>query len=199
MNDAAAAPFFKPWLPERFNGTLILAESHFKGDETLGVTGWIKHPDSEWPQAFITKYVQDKRDTDDPALRALRHSFVYDGSVLGRVDFWDSHAYSHLIPRLMKERDERPSAQDAAGAREQFKLIVAAVEPVRILIVSAWAVAILKQDSDDHDYKKVGDNDYWEMRFQGVPAVGIHHPNAWKRLGYTLERAQLATARLRAM
>ena len=73
------------------------------------------------------------------------------------------------------------------------------VEPVRILIASAWAVAVLKQASDTGDYKKVGDNDYWEMRFQGLPAVGIHHPSAWKRVGYDLERARLATARLRSM
>jgi len=56
-------PYFTPWHPPAFNGTLIVAESVPKG-EAPGITGWGAHFDSEWPRNFIIRHVEAKRDQD---------------------------------------------------------------------------------------------------------------------------------------
>jgi hypothetical protein len=192
-------PYFTPWKRPRFNGTLILAESCPKGDETQGITGWRAHPDADWPHNFILKHVEEKREQDDATFRVLRQSFLYDGQVLDTFEFWELHGFSNLVPRLMGgSTPERPTSQDRRAAREQFSLILEVVRPRRILIAGAWAVEALKDMSDTAGCVTVGANDSWEMRFGGVPVVGIYHPSAWnrRRPQYTLERARGATARL---
>lgn len=190
-------PFFIPWKPEFFNGTLIVAESCPKGEETKGVTGWLDHPDTEWPHNFICRHVQVKRKQDDATFRALRQSFLYNGQVLDTVDFWDRHAFSNLIPRLLIGK-ERPTAEDWRNAVKEFQLIVDFIHPHRILIASAAAVEALKGLSDGSNYVKIGEDERWEMNFNRIPAIGIYHPSSWNRQGYNLELARNATARLRA-
>lgn len=189
-------PFFTPWQRPRFNGTIILAESCPKGNETEGITGWRAHPDTDWPHNFILKHVEEKREQDDATFRALRQSFLYDGKILGAFEFWELHGFSNLVPRLMDGgTDKRPKSKDEQDARDQFRLIFEVVRPRRILIASAWAVEALKGLSDA-GYVTIGGKDGWEMQFGGVPAVGIYHPSAWNRCQYNLDRAQRATARL---
>jgi len=106
-------PFFKPWKRQHFNGTLILCESCPKGYETAGKTGWKDHPDSEWPYNFIVNHVRINSQLDKDTFKKLRLSFLYDGTVLKPSQFWQRHAFTNIIPRLM-ERDpkgkiERPN------------------------------------------------------------------------------------------
>jgi len=194
-------PFFNPWKPPGFNGTLILGESCPKGDETSGITGWRAHPDSEWPHNFIIRHVEEKRLQDDSTFRALRSSFVYDGAVLESVAFWDAHAFSNLVPRLMGRRPsgkfERPGARDKEPAREQFRLILEDVQPSRVLIASAWGTEVLKDLSDTHKYDAVQEG--WQMAFDQRPAIGIYHPQAWNQQGYSIDQARRATALLRTL
>lgn len=193
-------PYFTPWRPRRFNGTLIFAESCPKGNETQGITGWQAHSDADWPHNFILNHIKEKREQDDATFKALRKSFLYDSQVLEANEFWDLHGFSNLIPRLMGgDTPKRPTRQDERDAREQFSLILGVVRPRRILIASAWAVETLKEKSDTKNYLTVGENERWEMHFGGVPAVGIAHPSAWKFGGFNLKLARAATARLRKM
>ena len=137
---------------------------------------------------------------DDATFRALRQSFLYEGAVLDAVEFWERHGFTNLIPRLMGGGSpKRPTGDDQRDAREQLPLILKFVRPQGILIASAWAVEVLKDLSDTGKYVKIGDNDCWELHFGGVPALGIYHPSAWNRMGYNLERARDATARLRCI
>lgn len=193
-------PYFTPWKPDRFNGTLILGESCPKGNETRGITGWRDHPDAEWPHNFILKHVEVKREQDDTTFRALRQSFLYDGQPLDPIEFWERHGFSNLVPRLMGGGSpKRPTNIDRQDTRKQLPLILNTVRPQRILIASAWAVEVLKNLSDTGAYINHGDNECWEMRFVGVPVVGIYHPSAWNRMHYTLAQARGATARLRSI
>lgn len=124
---------------------------------------------------------------------------IYDGQVLEAFEFWEQHAFSNLVPRLMDDGAERPTTDDWRAARKEFPLILEAVQPKRILIASARAVEELKLMSDTASYLRVGADDCWEMRFGGVPVIGIYHPSSWNRMAYNLERARGATARLRSM
>lgn len=192
-----STPFFDPWVPPTFQGILILAESCPKGTETTGLTGWRAHPDHEWPRKFVRRHVKEKLQQDDHTFSALRRSFLYQGRVLDSAEFWARHAFTNVIPRLMGgDTPARPTAQDAQDARTQLPLILNAVRPRGVLICSAWAVEVLQALSDARRYTKVGDDDWWEMRFGPVAAVAIYHPSAWNRRGYNCDRARLATAHL---
>ena len=192
-------PFFKPWKPPHFNGTLILCESCPKGYETTGKTGWKDHPDSEWPYNFIVKHVEVKSDQDDGTFKRLRRSFLCDGRELNPKEFWQQHAFTNLVPRLM-DRDvnnkiKRPNnGKDKWDAREQFPLIIEYVKPNRVLIASAWCVETLKELYDDKKYDyPFKSRDIWEMRYKSIPIVGINHP---KYCGFSPDHAQKATERL---
>lgn len=148
------------------------------------------------------KHVEVKRKQDDATFRALRQSFLYNGQVLDAFEFWEQHGFSNLVPRLVGGgADKKLTVQDKRAVREEFPLILDAVRPQRVLIASGWAVEVLKDKMDTGTYVKVGDNDWWEMRFGGIPVVGIYHPSGWKydRHPYTLDRARHATERLRNM
>lgn len=190
--------FFDPWVPPAFQGILILGESCPKGTETNGLTGWRVHPDHQWPSNFVRRHVEEKLQQDDHTFAALRRSFLYQGRVLDPSEFWAQHAFTNVIPRLMGGGDApaRPTTQDGHDARAQLPLILNAVSPRGVLICGAWAVETLQAISDARRYTKVGDDDWWEMRFGSVAAVGIYHPAAWNRMGYNCDRARLATAHL---
>jgi len=190
-------PFFKPWVPNKFNGTLILAESCPKGRQTDGITGWKAIPDEMWPQDFILQHVKEKREQDDATFKSIRSSFLYNEQVLNSFEFWERHAFSNLIPRLIESENTRPTKDDKENIKIQFELIFKAVSPKRILLTSAWAVEVLKYLSDTKGkYEKIGDNDWWEMRFNNILTIGIYHPASWNRYKYNVNRARLATARL---
>ena len=191
-------PFFKPWKTQHFNGTLILCESCPKGCETTGKTGWKDHPDSEWPYNFIVKHVEVKSEQDDDTFRILRLSFLYDGKKLEAPEFWQRHAFTNLVPRLMNRNPdktfEKPNSEDKRLVREQFPLIVEYVKPQRILIASNWGVEILKELYDDKKYHyPFKSRDIWEMRYKSIPIVGIYHPKYW---GFSPDHAIKATERL---
>ncbi|MBN1365918.1 MAG: hypothetical protein JW976_14010 [Syntrophaceae bacterium] len=176
-------PIFRPWKPGHFNGTLIIGESCPKGDETAGKTGWKDHPDSEWPYKFIVNHVKINGYLDKDTFKILRLSFLYDGKELDPKEFWQQHAFTNLVPRLM-DRDvnnkiKRPNnGKDKWDAREQFPLIIEYVKPKRVLIASGWGVESLKELFDDKKYyspfKSKGD--IWKMTYKGIPMVGIYHP-----------------------
>jgi hypothetical protein len=111
----------------------------------------------------------------------LRQSFQYDGRVLEAPEFWEQHAFTNLVPRLLDDRRKKPA--DWVDARDQFPLILAAVRPKRILIVGKWGCDVLKNMSDTCGYVPFGATDGWEMRFGGIPAVGIPHLSYWNRRG----------------
>src|SRR5262245_19149419 len=137
MRTTSPRPFFTPWRPASFNGTLILTESCPKGNENQAITGWRVHPDAEWRRRFIVRHVRVKREQDDGTFRALRQSFLYDGAVLEAFEFWERHGFTNLIPRLMGGGGPRPTPDDWRDAREQFPLILSCVRPQRVLIASA--------------------------------------------------------------
>lgn len=199
-------PYFTPWIPNNFNQIpnriLIIGESCPRGNQTLGPTGWSGHDNQlNWQETFMKIHVEENRDNDlNNFFGKIRNSFLYDGRVLEPKEFWDRHAFTNIIPRLI---EGRPTDQDWQNARQELPRIIRAVKPQKILIASARAVEELKQRARNRKYKLVRTNiyndDWWEMYFDEIPAIGIYHSSAWNRAKYTLDQARRATARLQGM
>lgn len=197
-------PYFNPWIPKKFNQIqnriLIIGESCPRGNQTNGPTGWIVHDDNpNWQETFMEIHVRENRDNGlNNFFGRIRNSFLYDGRVLQPKEFWDRHAFTNIIPRLI---EGRPTRQDWENARRELPEIIRAVNPQKILIASAGAVEKLTPIARGKRYQLVRTNNYnddwWEMYFGEIPAIGIYHPSAWSFSRYTSDQAREATARLR--
>lgn len=207
-------PFFTPWIPNGFDQIeqriLIIGESCPRGKESQGPTGWLDHddhPDNQghpdnWKHNFMRIHVEVNRyNHRNNFFGKIPPSFLYNGRVLEPEEFWNRHAFTNIIPRLI---DERPNAVDWDNALREFRRIVDFVKPQGVFVASATIIGSLEQLADHGTYMTINNRinnnvDYREMSFAKIPVVGIYHPASWHFRRYTLHQACGATERLRLL
>lgn len=181
---------FKPHVPPRFDGTLILGESTFRGPNPQTRTGWDQSFDEGFPEEFIIKHVRDNKENDTTTFRKLRESFH---PILPPEEFWDRKAFTNFVPELLDHGRARPTARQWDAGRQEFELLLNAVCPKRILVVGTILWRQLPPGENEREesciYKGHGGD---------ILARWIPHPSSWnrKRPAYTTSDARKITALL---
>ena len=179
---------FRPHYPPRFDGTLILGESTFRGNDPCSLTGWGAYFDAGFPHNFILKHVEDNILNDDHTFRRLRESFT---PVIPAEEFWAQKSFTNFMPELLENSHARPSlAQWTAGQRE-FGLLLDVVRHRRILVVGEKLWERLPQAENETRSNCVYRQD--------ILAMCIPHPSWWNRAKprpYSSIDAQRITAEL---
>lgn len=178
-------PTYLPHVPEQFDGTLILGESTFKGQDFSTQTGWDSWFDEGYPKEFIRKHVEDNKDTDLNTFRRLRESFE---PVLIADDFWARKAFTNFIPELLVNSKSRPTTAQWTSGQNEFEAILDMVQPQRILVVGWELWKKLPPGEDEQE-------DRCTYRAT-VLAMCIPHPSFWNRIKpkYTVDDARRVTA-----
>ena len=184
----ATALSFKPYVPPLFDGTLILGESTFRGNDPSTLTGWNVCFDEGFPRDFIIKHVKDNILNDDRTFRRLRESFA---PVLKAKEFWARKAFTNFVPELLANSQARPTdAQWSAGYRE-FEVLLDVVQPKRILVVGTKLWEHLPPAQNETALSCI--------YRQNILAMWIPHPSWWNRAKphpYTSADAQSITTEL---
>ncbi|OQA93943.1 MAG: hypothetical protein BWY27_00009 [Bacteroidetes bacterium ADurb.Bin234] len=176
-------PTYMPYIPDKFDGTLILGESCPKGPDMNTLTGWDPWFDKGYPKKFIQKHVKDNKDNDVNTFRNLRKSFE---PVLSADEFWSIKAFTNFIPELLPNSKARPTAQQWASGRNEFETILNVVNPKRILVVGdqLWENLPLGENEEDN-----------KCFFRStILTMCIPHPSRWNRIKYTVHDARRITA-----
>jgi uracil-DNA glycosylase len=183
------APTFAPHIPAQFDGTLILAESTFRGPDPDTKTGWPAALDKGFPKSFIKNHVQDNTLNDDRTFRKLRESFA---PILDAEEFWARKAFTNFVPDLLDTSQSRPTAEQWLAGQQEFPWVLDVVKPRRILVVGLGLWEHLPEGENEQ-------RDQCFYRSASIVAMCIPHPSAWNRLKpkpYTYKDAQRVTSKL---
>lgn len=181
-------PTFEPWIPKRFDGTLILGESTFRGKTPGSLTGWGHHFDTGFPREFIRKHVRDNLLNDIGTFRKLREAF---SPVLPAEEFWMSKAFTNFVPELLSSSRDRPTQDQWRKGQREFALILDAVQPRRILVVGTTHWKNLPPAENETPCSCI-----YRCNILAMP---IPHPSWWNRAKprpYSITDAQRVTALL---
>jgi len=179
---------FTPWVPRHFDGTLILGESTFRGNDSSTLTGWSRYFDKGFPHEFIRNHVRDNILNDDRTFRRLRESFA---PVLSAQGFWARKAFTNFVPELLKSSRDRPSQAQWHKGQRQFELVLDLVQPERILVVGTKLWENLPPTQNETSFSCI----YRDK----ILAMWIPHPSWWNRARprpYSTAEAQRITAQL---
>lgn len=179
---------FRPWIPRRFDGTLILGESTFRGKTAHSRTGWGHHFDIGFPREFICKHVGDNLLNDVGTFRKLRGAF---SPVLPPNEFWERKAFTNFIPELLNSSRDRPTEDQWHKGQREFELILDEVHPQRILVVGNALWENLPSAENETSVSRI--------YRRNILAMPIPHPSWWNRAKprpYTTLDARRVTVQL---
>lgn len=163
-----------PWIGSRFEGLLILGESHYGEPEDLELTKTVVQGvvDRSAPHAFFTKV--EIAVTGESSSRS------------GSDSFWQTVAFANFCPGAVDGPRQRPSFEMWTEGYRLFPKLMSFVKPKRVLVLGyqLWdniggltEVKIISASKKDREAGRLdaeaGPNG------QGVPITSIRHPTAF--------------------
>jgi hypothetical protein len=126
---------FEPWLPWNFDGTLLLGESTFRGNDTKGLTGHGRGFDAliEFDVRYwlIGQVVDAAIHQDKPFYKAMRKTLHPE---LSPIDCWFRTAHAEFVQDPL---DSNRARRDWPTAQRGLPALVGRIRPKRVLVASS--------------------------------------------------------------
>lgn len=164
----------EPWLGERFDGLLVLGESHYGDPDDLNLTRQVvdEAVAGRSPHRFLAKI--EKVVTGDVARRG------------GTGSFWHNIAFANFCPGAVDRPRMRPTAEMWTEGSRLFPALLTLVKPKRILVlgnatwdnVGSLTDTINIPTADTHREAGLLGPDAGPDG-AGVSITSIRHPSSW--------------------
>ena len=164
-----------PWIGNRFDGLLVLGESHY-------------HDDADAP-GLTTQVVEEAVAGESPHALFAKVEKVVTGEIgrrTGDASFWQTVAFANFYPGVVPGPRKRPTPEMCEEGYRLFPALLSMVKPRRILVLGNVNWNNVGELTNTIDIQTVGAKREAGrlgaeagLDGEGLPITSIRHPSAW--------------------